>query len=80
MIHNRPLIALLTVQSKTPTRRTHAQDLLPSNVSELSNDPYRSLAWAVKSRKGFKATPIPFAEFIWAGACNGHCPHASRVA
>ncbi|ELR20486.1 uncharacterized protein ACA1_039640 [Acanthamoeba castellanii str. Neff] len=41
-------------------------DLLPPNVGELSDDAYRSLAWAVKSRKGFKATSIPFAEFIWA--------------
>lgn len=45
----------------------YLQDMLPQNVGDLTDDAYRSLAWAVKSRKGFKATSIPFAEFIWAG-------------
>jgi hypothetical protein len=40
---------------------------LPPDVSSLVDDPYRTLSWLVKNKKGFKATCIPFAEFMWAG-------------
>jgi len=39
---------------------------LPQHISDLSDDPYRSLAWVARCKKGFKSTSIPFAEFIWA--------------
>jgi len=40
--------------------------LLPSHISLLTDDPFRTFAWAIKSRKGFKGSPVPFAEFMWA--------------
>jgi hypothetical protein len=39
---------------------------LPENVRSFADDPFRSLAWAVKERGGFVKTDIPFAEFQWA--------------
>ena len=39
---------------------------IPDHITELKNDPYRSLAWAVRELGGFKKTDIPFAEFAWA--------------
>jgi hypothetical protein len=39
---------------------------LPKKVTDMSDDPYRSLAWAVKERGGIKKSPISFSEFKWA--------------
>jgi len=39
---------------------------LPKKVTELTDDPYRSLAWAVRNRGGFQKTMVSFAEFRWA--------------
>jgi hypothetical protein len=39
---------------------------LPKKVTELTDDPYRSLAWAVRNRGGFQKTTGSFAEFQWA--------------
>jgi len=39
---------------------------IPTHISDLDNDPYRSLAWAVREQDGFDKTNIPFAEFRWA--------------
>jgi hypothetical protein len=39
---------------------------LPQKVSELTDDPYRSLAWAVRERGGFQKTTVSFSEFQWA--------------
>ena len=39
---------------------------LPKKVTELTDDPYRSLAWAVRDRGGFQPTTISFSEFQWA--------------
>ena len=39
---------------------------LPKKVTELTDDPYRSLAWAVRNRGGFQKTMVSFAEFQWA--------------
>lgn len=39
---------------------------LPSKISKLKNDPYRSLAWVVRESGAFEKTTIPFAEFLWA--------------
>jgi hypothetical protein len=39
---------------------------LPKKVTELTDDPYRSLAWAVRGRGGFQKTTASFAEFQWA--------------
>jgi len=39
---------------------------LPKDVRGLADDPYRSVAWAVRERGGFEKTGKPFAEFQWA--------------
>jgi hypothetical protein len=39
---------------------------LPQKVAELADDPYRSLAWAVRDQGGFTKTMASFAEFQWA--------------
>lgn len=41
--------------------------LLPASVALLKDDPYRSLASAVRDAGGYSKTEIPFAEFAWAG-------------
>jgi hypothetical protein len=41
------------------------KDLCP-RVKDLLNDPYRSLAWIVRTRYGYHKDPHPFAEFLWA--------------
>ena len=44
----------------------HFPAALPSDVRCLADDPFRSLAWAVREKNGFKKTDIPFFEFKWA--------------
>jgi hypothetical protein len=39
---------------------------LPKNVKDLDDDPFRSLAWAVRERGGYHESREPFAEFRWA--------------
>ncbi len=39
---------------------------LPKKITGLTDDPYRSLAWAVRDRGGFQRTMISFSEFQWA--------------
>ena len=41
-------------------------DQLPATVSDLRDDPYRSLAGAVHDAGGFDKSHEPFAEFQWA--------------
>jgi len=45
-----------------PLRPTH----LPTHVKDMEDDPYRTLAWAVHTRGGFKKGRINFCELIWA--------------
>jgi hypothetical protein len=45
-------------------RRTF--DDIPTNVSELANDPYRSLAGELRRAGGFAKDTTPFSEFLWA--------------
>jgi hypothetical protein len=44
----------------------HAPALLPLNVRGLADDPFRSLAWAVREAGGFEKVETPFCEFHWA--------------
>jgi hypothetical protein len=46
--------------------RRHACGGLPKKVSGLRNDPYRSLAAAVRMAGGVPKEQTPFAEFLWA--------------
>jgi hypothetical protein len=39
---------------------------IPKNVTELRNDPYRSLAGFVRSSGGYAKDSTPFTEFLWA--------------
>ena len=41
------------------------KDLCP-HIKDLANDPYRSLAWEVRTRYGYGKSPHAFAEFLWA--------------
>jgi hypothetical protein len=41
-------------------------DRLPRKVTELTDDPYRALAWEVRKRGGYEKTNASFAEFKWA--------------
>ncbi len=39
---------------------------LCQHIKDLTNDPYRSLAWEVRTRYGYGKSPHAFAEFLWA--------------
>jgi hypothetical protein len=39
---------------------------LPKTIADLADDPYRSLAWAVREEGGWNKSPSSFAEFQWA--------------
>ncbi len=39
---------------------------LPKSISDLADDPYRSLAGALRRAGGFAKDTTPFAEFLWA--------------
>lgn len=41
-------------------------DELPKHIKDLRNDPYRGVAWYVRSHFGYAKTPADFAEFQWA--------------
>lgn len=45
---------------------------LPKSLRELQNDPYRSLAGAVKNHNGFCKPAGDFGEFQWANFFRGH--------
>jgi hypothetical protein len=49
---------------ETGKRRDY--DAIPSKVSKLRNDPYRSLAGFVRNAGGYAKDAAPFAEFLWA--------------
>lgn len=40
--------------------------LFPLDVRGMADDPYRSLAWAVREAGGFEKVFVPFSEFKWA--------------
>lgn len=44
----------------------HGVAAIPKEVSELIDDPYRSLSAFVRNGGGYNKTPEPFAEFQWA--------------
>lgn len=46
-------------------RLRRVEDLY-QNIEDLKDDPYRSLAGAVRDAGGFRKTKTPFTEFIWA--------------
>jgi hypothetical protein len=50
----------------------HSATLLPRDVRGLADDPFRSLAWALREKKGYNKSAIPFCEFSWAEFLRGH--------
>jgi hypothetical protein len=46
--------------------RRISPDSIPSHISRLPNDPYRSLAKIIRKRGAYKKTTILYAEFLWA--------------
>ena len=41
-------------------------EAIPNHLTELRDDPYRSLAGYVRIAGGYDKTPTAFAEFVWA--------------
>lgn len=50
----------------------HSPELLPLDVRGLADDPFRSLAWALREKKGFNKSPVPFCEFRWSEFLRRH--------
>ena len=46
--------------------RRQGYEAIPSQISKLHDDPYRSLAGFVRSAGGYAKDAAPFAEFLWA--------------
>jgi hypothetical protein len=51
---------------------------LPKKVADLTDDPYRSLAWAVRERGGWEKVETSFAEFRWAQFFRTRVPIGKR--
>ena len=43
-------------------------DQIPRTIADLSDDPYRSLAGALRRAGGYAKETVPFTEFMWADA------------
>lgn len=49
---------------------------MPTTVADLVDDPFRSLAGAVKRAEGYAKNKAPFSEFRWADFFRGRVPRA----
>jgi hypothetical protein len=47
---------------------------MPRALSRMEDDPYRSLAGAVRRAGGFAKTDTPYSEFLWADFLRGRIP------
>jgi hypothetical protein len=56
--------------------RRHFEDL-PKSVSELKDDPFRSLAGELRRAGGFAKDTTPFSEFLWVDFLRGKIPRKS---
>lgn len=45
---------------------------LPANVLAMQDDPFRSLAGAVRRLGGYVKTDMPYADFVWADFLRSH--------
>jgi hypothetical protein len=50
----------------------HPANRLPLDVRGMADDPYRSLAWAVREAGGYEKNTEPFSEFKWADFFRKH--------
>jgi hypothetical protein len=55
----------------TKGERRHFKDL-PKSISELKDDPFRSLAGELRRAGGFAKDTTPFSEFLWADFLRRH--------
>ena len=46
--------------------RRHPPAHLPGSIAQLTDDPFRSLAGALRRHGGFRKHPAPYSEFVWA--------------
>jgi hypothetical protein len=53
--------------------RRHFKDL-PKSVTDLKDDPFRSLAGELRRAGGFAKDTTPFSEFLWADLLRRHIP------
>ena len=53
-------------------RGPHDPAQLPGSIRSLADDPFRSLAWLVREKGGYRKTERPFAEFRWAQFLRKH--------
>jgi len=58
----------------TGKRRSYAD--IPARITDLADDPYRSLAGMLRTAGGFAKDTSPFAEFLWADYLR---PHITRT-
>jgi hypothetical protein len=56
-------------------RGPRAVSRLPATLAAMGDDPYRSLAWAIRERGVVEKVVIPFAEFRWAMWLRDRYPH-----
>lgn len=52
----------------------HEEKLLPRDIRGMADNPYRSLAWAVREAGGYQKENIPFIEFYWADLFRKQIP------
>lgn len=52
----------------------HTPQSLPMDIRCMADDPYRSLAWAVRDKGGIKKVNTPFFEFKWAAFFRMNLP------
>jgi len=57
----------------TKGERRHFKDL-PKSITDLKDDPYRSLAGELRRAGGFAKYTTPFSEFLWADFLRRHVP------
>lgn len=62
-----------------PDGRRRSYDEIPSTIGDLRDDPYRSLASALRRAGGFAKKTAPFSEFAWADFLRRRIP-ASTLA
>ncbi|NIJ09387.1 hypothetical protein FHS31_003019 [Sphingomonas vulcanisoli] len=56
--------------------RRRSVSRLPKRIDQLADDPYRSLAGALRRAGGFAKVKAPFAEFLWAALLRLHVDRA----
>jgi hypothetical protein len=52
------------------TRQQH--DAIPRKIGAMKDDPYRSLAGALRREGGYAKDPTPYSEFLWADFLRHH--------